>query len=504
VILAETGRGARAMICVSTTAATEGALAADLAQAARVADLVEIRMDHAPSADLKRLLENRPCPVIVTNRPRREGGAFQGPEEDRLRLLQEAVDLGADYVDVELDSAGRLRRRGRTRLIVSYHNFQETPEDIGRIHSEIVRTGADVAKVACMARDIRDNLRMFDLLRATQHPTIALCMGELGVISRILGKKFGGFLTYASLGAGRESAPGQLSAAELAGTYRYRRIGPSTAIYGVIADPVAHSMSPAVHNAAFEEAGVDAVYVPFKVEGDVVEFVNAFRRLDVRGYSVTIPHKQAIIAAMDEVDEIARKVGALNTVVNRDGRLWGTNTDVTAALQALEDALGTGAEGQGSPLRGKRVLLVGAGGAARALAFGLSMRGARITIANRTFERGRRLADEVGAECCTLSDVGSQEADVVINTTSVGMHPHAEQTPVPRSALRPGMVVFDAVYNPLQTRLLREAREVGCTVISGVVWFVNQAAAQFELWTGRPAPRATMERALMQRLRGQR
>ena len=494
------------MICIPIVARTEAAVAAEMAAAAAVADLVELRLDYAPQVDLEKLLANRPCPVIVTCRRKREGGMFEGSEDERIALLQRAVDLGAEYVDVELDSVGRLKRGGRPRLIVSYHDFEKTPEDIDRVHAKIVRSGADVAKVVCMARDIRDNLRMFDLLRRTKHPTIALCMGELGLISRILGRKFRNFLTFAALETGKESAPGQLSAADFVSLYHYKKIGRETAIYGVVANPVAHSMSPAIFNAAFEEAGLNAVYVPFKVEGDVVEFVNAFREMDVQGYSVTIPHKQAIVSAMDELDGIVRTVGALNTVVNRDGRLFGTNTDVSGALRALEDALAKGAAPsthgaeEKSVLTGKDVLLLGAGGAARALAFGLKMRGARIIIANRTYEKGVRLAWDVGCDCCRLENASSREADILVNTTSVGMHPNVDEIPIPRAALRSGMVVFDAVYNPPETRLLREAREAGCKTISGIAWFVNQAAAQFELWTERPAPRETMERVLRERL----
>ena len=327
------------MICIPIVSRTQSEIEADMASAAGLADVVELRMDYAPAADLRRLLEKRTGPVIVTNRPAREGGAFNGPEEERLALLQTAVDLGAEYVDVEWDCVGRIRRGGlarrsfseggRTKLIVSRHDFQRTPEDLVRLHAEIVRSGADIAKIACLARDLRDNLRIFDLLRASKHPTIALCMGELGLISRVLGRKFGNVLTYASLRAGSESAPGQITAAELRDLYRYKKIGASTAIYGVIANPVAHSMSPAIHNAAFEETGLDAVYVPLKVEADPVGFVKAFRSLDVQGYSVTLPHKEAILPAMDEVDDLARKIGALNTVVNRNGRLVGSNTDVS-------------------------------------------------------------------------------------------------------------------------------------------------------------------------------
>ncbi len=502
------------MICIPIVSRTQGEIEADMASAAGLADVVELRMDYAPAADLRRLLDKRTTPVIVTNRPAREGGAFDGPEEERLALLQKAVDLGAEYVDVEWDCVGRIRRGGLgrrsfseggpTKLIVSRHDFERTPEDLVRLHSEIVRSGADIAKIACLARDLRDNLRIFDLLRAAKHPTIALCMGELGLISRVLGRKFGNVLTYASLRPGSESAPGQVTAAELRDLYRYKKIGAATPIYGVIANPVAHSMSPAIHNAAFEETGLDAVYVPLKVETDPVGFVKAFRALDVQGYSVTLPHKEAILPAMDEVDDLARRIGALNTVVNRNGRLVGTNTDVTAVVGALEEALsGDPARrktGERSRLDGKRVLLIGAGGAARAVAFGLVARGAKVMVANRTRERAVRLAQELGCDSCALSEIASYGADVLINATSVGMLPNVEETPVPASVLRKNMVVFDAVYNPPETRLIREAKTAGCRTISGIAWFVNQAAAQFELWTGKPAPREVMERVIRKKL----
>ncbi|MGD1000462.1 MAG: shikimate dehydrogenase [Candidatus Brocadiia bacterium] len=278
----------------------------------------------------------------------------------------------------------------------------------------------------------------------------------------------------------------------------------ATSIYGVIANPVAHSMSPAIHNAAFEEMGLHAVYVPLKVETDPVAFVKAFRSLDVQGYSVTLPHKEAILPAMDEVDELARKIGALNSVVNRNGRLLGTNTDVTAAVSALEEAFSDEPArrkpGNRSSLSGKRILLIGAGGAARAVAFGLVELGAKVMVANRTRERAARLAQELGCDSCALSEIGSYGADVLINTTSVGMSPNVKETPAPASVLRKDMVVFDAVYNPPETRLIREAKAAGCRTITGIAWFVNQAAAQFELWTGKPAPREVMERVIRKKL----
>jgi shikimate dehydrogenase len=246
------------------------------------------------------------------------------------------------------------------------------------------------------------------------------------------------------------------------------------------------------------------VYVPFKVETDPVAFVRAFRSLGVQGYSVTLPHKEAILPAMDELDELVGRIGALNTVVNRGGRLFGTNTDASAAVSALEATLHGDAPprkpGEHSALSGKRVILIGAGGAARAVAFGLVARGAKVMVANRTRERAVRLAQELGCDSCSLSELASREADVLINTTSVGMRPNMEESPMPASVLRKNMVVFDAVYNPPETRLIREAKSAGCRTITGIAWFVNQAAAQFELWTGKSAPREVMERAIREKL----
>ncbi len=488
------------MICIPITARSESGMAAMMAQAAPLADLLELRMDLAPGIALEPLLRNRPRPVIVTNRPVREGGEYAGEESARMALLQQAVDLGAEYVDVELDSVGRIRRGPRTRLIVSHHDFTHTPEHVEEMHRHLVQAGADIAKFAVKANDILDNLRVLRVLQRAKHPTIALCMGELGVISRILGRKYGNFLTFASLAAGRESAPGQLTAEELRVLYRYQKIGPKTALYGVIANPVAHSMSPAIQNAAFEALGLDAVYLPFKVEGDPAEFVRAFRELDAQGYSVTLPHKQTIIAAMDEVDETVRQAGAMNTVINRGGRLCGANTDIPAALGAIEEALGGGAPGPVPLLKGKEVLLIGAGGAARAVAYGLMARGAYVLVANRTHERAVALAREISAQAVPMDRIGPLRPQILINTTSVGMWPNMDESPLPAAMLRKGMIVFDAVYNPPETRLLRDAKAAGCLCVSGVEWFVRQAALQCEMWTGRPAPHEIMEDVVLKRL----
>ncbi len=494
-----------AKLCVSLTEKSAAETLSAMRGLPACVDMVEVRLDYfrqntrTVRAGLEEVCRNKDRPIIVTNRPCREGGRYRGSERSRLDSLRRAAALGADYVDVELDSVSALGEISPgTGKIVSYHNFECTPADLEEIHRHAVAVGADVAKIAVRAQRVVDTLPVLELLerRAAAVPTIALAMGEEGMPSRVLAAKFGAFLSYASLAAGRGSADGQVPYREMEETYRFSRIGPNTTLYGVVANPVAHSMSPTIHNAAFAEVGLDAVYLPFKVSRPAA-FLDGYQRHELKGLSVTIPHKEAMVPLMDEVDELTARMGALNTVAIRDGRRYGSNTDVGAALSALEEA----ARRAGLlPLQRRTVLLEGAGGAARAIAYGLAGRVGRLIIANRTVSRAEKLAEEVGAEACGLDEVSSLRPDLLVNTTSVGMYPRVDETPAPSSVLRPGMVVFDAVYNPMETRLLREAREAGCTTASGFEWFIGQAAAQFEAWTGLSAPRERMAEVVKKRL----
>jgi len=483
------------LLCVSLTTTTVEDTLKALHAPGRAFDVAEIRLDYIQSPDLPRLLETRPCPVIVTNRPEREGGRWTGDEGRRLKLLAEATRLGADYVDVELDALPHFRPQGPSKLIVSYHNFTDTPADLPQIARQIEATGADIVKVATMGNALTDNLTIFRILRDARKSTIALTMGEHSHISRILGPKFGAFLVFASLAAGQEAAPGQVPVRDMLELYRFRSIGPATRVYGVVANPVAHSMSPAIHNAAFRETGFDGVYLPFRVD-DPADFIPAFAQLPIDGYSITIPHKEAVIPLLDTVQPLARKIGAVNTIVARDGKLCGSNTDWSAAVAAIESGLP-----ESDALDGKRVLMLGAGGASRAIAFGLAERGCHLTIANRTHERAVRLATDVGCGIVPLVEIASVPYDILVNGTSLGMHPKVDGTPLDASLLRPDTLVFDSVYNPLDTRLLREARVVGCRTVNGLEMFVNQAVEQFELWTALPAPRSAMRAVVESRLR---
>jgi 3-dehydroquinate dehydratase/shikimate dehydrogenase len=304
-------------------------------------------------------------------------------------------------------------------------------------------------------------------------------MGEYGHISRILTRKFGGLLTFASLRKGKESAPGQLTVDELSNIYHFKKTNKETKLYGVVGNPVSHSMSPVIHNSSFIEKGLNSVYVPMKVL-DIETFIKDFRKMDFRGFSVTIPHKESILPFLDDIDPVAGKIRAINTVVNQDGRLTGHNTDCMAAVKGLEG----GMEGENGTLKGKKVAIIGAGGAARAIAFGLKEKGCDITIYNRTLERAKRLSNDVGCKFNRFEEISELNTDVLINSTSIGMFPNVEESPVPKAVLKANMVVFDAVYNPIETKLLKDAEERGCHTVNGLTMFINQAAEQFRLWTG--------------------
>jgi 3-dehydroquinate dehydratase/shikimate dehydrogenase len=322
----------------------------------------------------------------------------------------------------------------------------------------------------------------------------------MGTPSRILGPKFGAPFTYATFHHERALAPGQLSYQQMVEVYRHDAINPNTEVYGVIADPIGHSLSPQVHNAAFGEAGIDAVYVPFRVPMDTLgQFCEDMPRLGLRGLSVTIPHKEAIAKFLTKVDPAVKGIGAVNTVLFRDNEVLGYNTDYKAAMDSLESAFGA-IGGTPSPLKDKRVLVLGAGGVARAVMYGLERRGAKSTIAGRTRARAQFLADQFSGRAVDWQARHNAEVDIIVNCTPIGMHPNVDETPFGKSYLKPAMIVFDTVYNPESTLLLKEAKSHGCRTITGVEMFIRQAALQFMLFTGREAPyqlmRETLKRAI--------
>jgi 3-dehydroquinate dehydratase / shikimate dehydrogenase len=461
------------------------------------AELVELRFDYISTrVNIQRLLKDRPCPVIVTVRRTQDGGKFNGTEEARLIMLREAIALGVEYVDLEEDIAGEIPRFGNTKRIISYHSFRNTPDNLRELHDRIAGLDPDIIKIATMANHPHDNLRILEMMQESEIPTIGMCMGDIGTPSRILATKFGAPFTYATFHHERALAPGQLSFDQMIDVYRHDDLKADSAVYGVIADPIGHSLSPHVHNAAFGAAGINAIYIPFRVPFDTLgSFMEDAPRLDIRGLSVTIPHKEAIGKYLTKVDPAVKGIGAVNTVVFKEGQVLGYNTDYKAAMDSLEKALGTiGATP--SPLQGKRVLVLGAGGVARAVMYGLARRGAKATIASRTRPRAQDLADTFGGRAVDWQARHNAEVDILVNCTPVGMHPNVDETPFHKSYLKPGMIVFDTVYNPESTLLLKEARSHGCRIVTGVEMFIRQAALQFMLFTGGEAPHELMRETL--------
>ena len=537
-------------LCVPLTGSTCERMIRDLEAARAVgADMIELRLDYlqdhseAALAPLLSAIESFPGEIVATCRMAAEGGLWDGDETQRVSLMERVGLGGADYIDFEYaawKSSANIRQklglvceinaqtdRPRRKLILSKHDFERTPTNLDTIFATLRGEPAHVVKLACKANRITDSLRMLDALRnarerASADPSvkggregiIALSMGEAGILARVLAGKVGALLTFASLEAGKESAPGQLTLDQMRSLYRWDALRPDTKVYGVIGCPVAHSMSPAIMNAAFGTAGHNGVYLPMRVEpqyDDFAAFVGgclARPWLDLRGCSVTIPHKENLLRFVGdrggEIEPLTARIGAANTLCvepgeredGSDARVAAFNTDYRGAM----DALLAGLAGTGRDLRDAAVTVLGAGGASRAIVAGLVDAGSRVTIYNRTADRAKHLADEFGATALPWEDRERLQADVVVNCTSIGMWPNVEPSPLPESAIGPSMTVFDTIYNPVETRLLREARLRGCRVIDGAAMFVGQAAAQFQRWTGQSAPLDLIRSIILQRL----
>eukprot|EP00884_Botryococcus_braunii_P011164 jgi/Botrbrau1/20048/Bobra.200_1s0053.1 len=512
-------------LCTSITAPTVSDAVKEIQEAAELgADLVELRLDYLEDLDLKspeealetlyQACEDSDVLPITTFRPKYEGGKYDGGDAPRMAVLKYAAMVGCPFVDVEFrvsslffGSEGQIPPG--TKIILSEHDYKETPDfkTLLALRNEMFNAGADIVKIATMAKTDFDAMNLLLLTQDSPGPVIALAMGEKGLVSRLLAPVFGSVVTFGALSKGRESAPGQPTLEEMRDLYRLHLLNRETQVMGILGNPVGHSRSPLIHNTALAEDNFNAVYVPVLVE-NLEEFLAAYQTPDFRGWSVTIPHKVEAMRLADSLDPLAERIGAVNTLVRQeDGTLKGYNTDCQAAVAAIEEGL-TRKSGSGkvaeSPLKDRRVVVLGAGGAGRALAFGAADKGAHVIIANRTLEKAEELAEAVGsgAEAVSLAAIESGEVggDVLVNTTSIGMTPDVDATPVPRSALGGYRLVFDAVYTPMETRLLKEAREEGCVVVSGVEMFIGQALEQYRLLTREEPPEGLMRRVVFKSL----
>ncbi len=456
------------------------------------ADMVELRLDQCPAPhEVIAALERLPLPALVTIRHASEGGGWTGSEADRAALYA-AVDGRAAMVDIELQHFADLKwRPARSRLVLSAHDFTGPGGDLPATISAMRAAGADIPKVAITARDAADLALVRNLYRGTNAPLVAIAMGEHGLPSRLLAQAWGAAFTFARLDGDAGSAPGQPTVGDLLGRYRLRSQGASTAVYGVIGSPVAHSLSPHIHNAAFAHDGVDAVYVPFRVE-DPLAFWAACGAW-IAGLSITIPHKHDLMPMMAGLEEPVTRIGAMNTIYRSEDGVVGANTDAVAIQWCLEQELGC--------LTGRRVLVLGAGGVARAIAHAVHERGAQVMITNRSRDRAEALAAEVGGTVIDDRIATGCAYDVLVNGTSVGMGT-PDESPWPAAAHRAGTVVFDTVYTPLETKLLKDAQRAGASTICGLDMFIAQAAAQYDRWFGHSAPVELMQRVALERLGG--
>jgi 3-dehydroquinate dehydratase / shikimate dehydrogenase len=453
--------------------------------AAGDADLVELRLDLVDRPDVAGALHGRRTPVIATCRAQWEGGGFTGSEEERRRILESAVALGAEYVDVEAAAAflpAFTQSRAGRGIVVSSHVFGDPPADLESRYASLRATGAEVVKLAIDVSSLEQTLPLFELgAKGADEPRqghVLIAMGSQGVPTRVLAARLRNRWTYAGDGV----APGQMPAARLLRDFRFRRVVADAALYAVVGNPIIHSRSPVMHNAGFAALGLNAVYVPLEAR-DAGDFVAFAKRIGVRGVSITAPFKISLMPHVDEMDPLAARVGAINTIVVRDGRWVGANTDVEGFLAPLA---------RRTALDGVRVSVLGSGGAARAVALALGSRKAKVTICARNTEGARAIAGLAGGDVGDFPPRASSW-DVLVNATPVG----SEKTPGSPIGDAPvdGRIVYDLVYAPAETELLRTARAAGCQTIGGLEMLIAQAERQFELWTGQRPPAGLFEAA---------
>ena len=494
-------------ICVSICEENLNSFEQAILNARPHANVIELRLDclnplqiGSDFRKLDPLFVDSPIPIVVTYRPAEQGGRRALDAKTRLLFWLFNRPSEQTFLDMEFDIARNShafdygRKPDWNRVICSHHDLVGMPNDLEQLYSGMARTPAQILKIAVQADDAIDCVPIFRLLeraRADGRQMIAIAMGEAGLATRILGPSRGAFLTYAALDAKSVNAPGQPTVDELHNLYRIQKINRQTQVTGLVGMPVTHSVSPEMHNAAFDSSGVNAVYLPFPVR-DIASFMRRMvhprtREIDLNilGLSVTAPHKGGVMSHLDRIDLAATEIGAVNTIVVEEDELVGYNTDASAFIKTLSQQIGD--------LQGARCAVIGAGGSAAAVVWALKRAGAEVTVLARDEKRAAAFAKRFNVNRQLLSESRPGDFEVVINTTPLGTSgPLEDQTPATAEQLRGARVVCDLVYNPLETRFLREARAAGCETIGGLPMLVRQAVEQFELWTGVDAPEDLM------------
>jgi 3-dehydroquinate dehydratase/shikimate dehydrogenase len=486
-------------VCVAIAASNPAEMVQKADLAVRDNPFIEFRLDYLPSPalglpKLKTFVEFHPEALIVaTCRRAANGGKFKGSIASEIDVLVKAASLGCHLVDVELETAAQLkpadfnRLRRSAHLILSYHDFRGTRK-LEDTFAKMQQHPSDFIKIVTTANSLYDNVVMMKFLEkySHAHSLIGLCMGEQGVISRLLCVRAGSQFTFAAANPGEETAPGQLTARALRDVYRIDQVDAATRVYGVAGDPVAQSLSPVMLNTAFRRENVNAVYLALHAK-TMEDLLACVQNIPIAGLSVTMPYKEAILKELDKSDPWTGKVGACNTVVrSHDRNLYGFNTDVNGVVRPLELRI---------RLQGAKILVLGAGGAARAAVFGLKERGAEVSILNRTAAAAHKLAKQAKAKVINRTMLKKLEFEVIINATPAGMEGNKDPLPLTEQEMK-AKYFFEMVYTPAETRMIKMARARGMQVIPGSEMFVQQGARQFEIWTGKPAPLLDMQRVV--------
>ena len=477
-------------VCVAVTGTDPGELVDKAEGLVRDNPFLEFRLDYLPKPGLalpkiRSFFEIYPHAVVIaTCRRATSGGKFKGTVAAQLEVLAKAAGAGCQLVDVELQTAAKLKPqqlqklRSQAAVVLSFHDFHATKK-LDETLAKMEVYPADFYKIVSTATTLSDNVAMMKFLekQSDRHSLVALCMGEQGIISRVLGVRAGSAFTFAAVSPDERTAPGQVTAQDLRSVYRIDQVDVATRVYGVAGDPVAHSLSPIIMNTALRRENVNAVYLALHAK-TLKDLLACVRDIPIHGLSITMPYKQAILEHLDNTDSHTTKIGACNTVVRaQDGKLYGFNTDTAGVVRPLEQRLA---------LEGARVLVLGAGGAARAAVFGLKERGSEVFILNRTAAPAQKLARQAKARTIKRPDLKKLTFDVIVNATPVGMT-NTRETPLNENEIN-AKYVFDMVYDPAETRFLKAAKDRGAQIIPGIEMFVHQAARQFEIWTGKPAP----------------
>jgi len=519
------------MICISITAGKKKEALHAIERSCQLADFIELRMDLIEDGSLAELIstarENSSLIKIIVTCRKKEEAAPAGRTADiksagkktidrKIVLLKEAVELGADFVDIELAEGSAVikelqsfcvEHRGKTKIIISYHNLKETPAltKLKEIFHQCAKAKPAIVKIVTFAKTVEDNLVIFSLIfyaRKHSPEIISLCMGDKGRISRAIAPLLGNYLSFATLGREGQSAPGQFTVYEMKQInelFKGEWTSPSVPVlsarshpphnYILLGNPVRQSLSPLMHNAALKEMGIEGNYSAFCVN-NLGGALQGMRGMNIQGASITIPFKVEVMEYLDDIDGDALKIGAVNTIINESGRLTGYNTDWLGLILTLQEAM---------PVKGKTFVIIGAGGTARAVAYGIMKEGGFPIIANRTWEKGKILSGKLNCPFYPFAEIGRVKAECLINTTPVGMYPK-DRSPVKAKMLSGYKYVMDVIYNPLKTKLLKDAEKQGCHIFSGLDMFVNQGAEQIRLWTGKEPPRALMKKVILERL----